>query len=927
MNCSGINGMLRAAALLCWLCLLGTACLAQAPAEADTVDITDRFTLCWGPTESIVRGDDGTLTYHSERYGGMVCSVRDEDWSGCSRVVFELDGPAPCGMQPLVQYVDAENDVHYMEAGTAAPYVELTPRKRPHVLRVVLQTAQPATVVIRRVCMVMEPEYGEQRGQLRINELMQSNIDCVMDDLNEFPDSWVELYNSGTTPVNLVKYRLGPTADADAAWQLPPMATVAPGAFVLVCCDKAATGLHADFRLDSGKGGSVYLFFQGEPDDSVVSLRKQPAPGVAYGRDTETGTRWGYQQRPTPGAANCGRLCSAILPEPSFSEPGRVLTADTVLRVVLSLPGSAPEGAVVRYTTDGSEPTDSSAAYTSPLTVDGTTTLRAKAFCEGWLSPRSTTQSYIFLGREMTLPVISLVTDRRYWYDDAIGILANNSESRRNDWRRPVNIEYFNEAGSPGCLNQLTEMRVGGASSRNFILKTLIVYANKRFGTKRLEHEFFPGQRPGTTDFKSLMLRNAGSDCYFLYMRDAVVQCAMAAHADLDWQAWQPAVVFKNGVYKGMLNIRERSQEDNIYTNHGGLEDIDMIADWYDLKAGDWQAFREFEAFYSEEGHTMEEYARWMDLTEFTNLMVMNLYFNNLDFPANNFVMWRPRTADGRWRFIAKDLDFCLGLNGTPHDYPTLDYFYTPGYDPLFNWGANRAERTLLFRNMMDDAAYRRAFIDRAAVYMGDFLNERGVRAVWDQMYELVRTEMPFHRAQMTGIALPDYDSQLANAREWLARRTDFFYRHLADFYGLGEPTPVEVNTHVDSCLLAGMAVTVNGIPLSGAVFDGKLFAGQDLTLTAEGSGGHGVTGWDVTQVNADGTSITATADGPEVTLTVPEGASLSLQAVVETDAIATATVSVQPAPQWHTLDGRRLTARPQRPGLYIHGARKVFVK
>ena len=30
-------------------------------------------------------------------------------------------------------------------------------------------------------------------AQLIINELMQSNIDCVMDDINEFPDSWVEL--------------------------------------------------------------------------------------------------------------------------------------------------------------------------------------------------------------------------------------------------------------------------------------------------------------------------------------------------------------------------------------------------------------------------------------------------------------------------------------------------------------------------------------------------------------------------------------------------------------------------------------------------------------------------------------------------------------------------------------------------------------
>ena len=36
------------------------------------------------------------------------------------------------------------------------------------------------------------------KGQLIINELMQSNVDCVMDDLNEFPDSWVELYNTSS---------------------------------------------------------------------------------------------------------------------------------------------------------------------------------------------------------------------------------------------------------------------------------------------------------------------------------------------------------------------------------------------------------------------------------------------------------------------------------------------------------------------------------------------------------------------------------------------------------------------------------------------------------------------------------------------------------------------------------------------------------
>ena len=56
---------------------------------------------------------------------------------------------------------------------------------------------------------------------LVINELMQSNIDCIMDDINEFPDSWVELFNTGTEPVNIAEYKIGITRADSAAWMLP----------------------------------------------------------------------------------------------------------------------------------------------------------------------------------------------------------------------------------------------------------------------------------------------------------------------------------------------------------------------------------------------------------------------------------------------------------------------------------------------------------------------------------------------------------------------------------------------------------------------------------------------------------------------------------------------------------------------------------
>ena len=50
-----------------------------------------------------------------------------------------------------------------------------------------------------------------QNAQLVINELMQSNVEEIMDDLNEFPDSWVEIYNLGPETAILSEYKIGIT--------------------------------------------------------------------------------------------------------------------------------------------------------------------------------------------------------------------------------------------------------------------------------------------------------------------------------------------------------------------------------------------------------------------------------------------------------------------------------------------------------------------------------------------------------------------------------------------------------------------------------------------------------------------------------------------------------------------------------------------
>ena len=757
------------------------------------------------------------------------------------------------------------------------------------------------------------------QAQVVINELMQSNIDCIMDDLVEFPDSWVELYNSGTEAVNLKDYKIGVKDKPGKAWQLPDK-TLAANAFVVVYCDKEETGLHTNFRLETGKDGNVYLFQGDEIVDKVEKISKMPAPNIAYGRKTDGADEWGYQATPTPGNTNCGQLCSDILGEPVFSQKGCVMTSSQNIQLTLSMPEGTPEGAVIRYTTSGSEPTATSTVYQNPISISSNKVIRAKLFCDGYLSPISTAQSYIFLDRDMTISVISIVTDDRYMNDNAIGIIKNNpNKENKKDWRRPINIEMFDAPGSESVINQLCETRVMGGQSREHPLKSLAVYANKRFGTKRFDYEFFPDQKPGLTDFKSIMLRNAGNDFGGLYMRDAIIQRVMAENTDLDWQAWRPAVIFLNGTYKGMLNIRERSNDDNIYTNYkdeagNGLEDIDMIEISQEngqmveeLKAGSLGNYNDFKAFYNQAGHTMEEYEQIMDCQEFINLMVMNLYYCNLDFPGNNIVLWRPTAEGGRWRWISKDTDFGLGLYGRSANYNTIEWIYNHNYDMSNNW-ANTPEATQLIRSLMADNDFKREFIDHAAIYMGDFLNSRGTRAIWDPMADLVKPELIKHREANSGGGWwgwhPNYeqeiDNEINNVRNWLNQRTNNFYTHVANYYALGEPTPLVINKGMTE----EVSTIINGVTIRNADFDGKFFANRQLTVEGKGAEGREVTGWKVVKTLANNSTTTTEVYEPVYSFTMPACKKLELTAIMG----ASNGISNLAAQDWiWHIDGRQL--------------------
>ena len=665
---------------------------------------------------------------------------------------------------------------------------------------------------------------------LLINEIMQSNIDCILDDLNNFPDSWVELINIGQDNVDLSEYSIGISSLPNKAFALPKM-SIESGEKVVVYCDKEGSGLHTDFRLESGKGCEVYLFHAAEVVDFISDLKKQPAPNVAYGRITDGADKWGYMAKATPNEPNCGEIVTDLLPDPIFSVSGTISTNPFILTV--SLPENAPKGAQIYYTLDGSEPNDESPLWTQDMYIENTTVIRAKLIADGYIVPRSVTHSYIFDNYEspQDLGFISIVTNDDYFYNPSLGIyIVGEDTSNPNysqDWRRPVNIEYFNSKNQEASINQLCETKIKGGASRSLPLKSLVLYANKRFGEKRFNYEFFEST-PGIDEFKSIELRNAGNDFYYATMRDAVIQESAGNQMGLDWQPHKNARVYLNGKYLGLLRIRPRSNEDHIEAFYKGLEDIDMIENWSTAVTGNRDSFLQFRNFYREEGHSLDEYRQYMDVEEFANFFILNIFYDNKDFPCGNIVQWRPKEENGKWRWLVKDIDFGLGLSDLElnYEYPTLKWITNKYEDSYYDWG-NQSYGTTLLCNLLEIDEFKELFITKSAVALGDFLRPEKVIALIDKEENDIKTDI-----EIMNTLYPrwlNFSTEVQKTRDWMKGRVPFFYQDLADYFNIGNPVPMEINAEgfdVEN-------ISINETSLSEPYFNGKWFAGSTVIINS----------------------------------------------------------------------------------------------
>ena len=626
------------------------------------------------------------------------------------------------------------------------------------------------------------------RAELQISEIMPGTAHDYPDEEGDHND-WIELHNSGEEEVLLNDYALTDDPENLLKWKLPGGSLKAGGYLVVFASGKDRRALkapHANFKLKSeGEYLALVLSSAGmvlqEFAPSFPKVRKGQSCGYRFKGDRLVSGQPTVFAKPTPGARNDAPSVEPRVADTKFSID-RGFYQDP-FEVELT---SATEGAEIRYTLDGSPPSmEEGLVYDEPIRVETTTVLRVMAWKEGHLPTDIDTASYIFTSEVLrqpvrpdgwpthyeaklnpffarmagpdavdekgvivkyamtppeklgvtegeleeallALPSLSVVTDRKHFFDKKTGIHVK-PEGRGRSWERPVSVELIDPRGREKGFQIDGGIRIRGGHSRSPACQkhAYRLYFRKEYGAGELSYPLFGDE--GKDRFDDIDLRTAQN--YSYHYSDSVHHTLLRDVFSRDCQRdlGQPYTrsryyhLYLNGLYWGIYQTQEHAEASYAARYFGGEdEDFDVLKakPSSDGRATDgtdrgwkrlWKMVNAMAAEESPEerlrlcralqGLDAEGLADgllpvYVDVDNLIDYMLINFLIGNFDgpvtrfarnFASNNwFSIWRRNGRDGL-RFFCHDSEHSLAAQPDTIDINRVGPFVAGSSYDQFN--------------------------------------------------------------------------------------------------------------------------------------------------------------------------------------------------------------------------------------------------
>ncbi|TVQ71940.1 MAG: T9SS C-terminal target domain-containing protein [Balneolaceae bacterium] len=756
---------------------------------------------------------------------------------------------------------------------------------------------------------------GSLHAQVAINEFMPVNNVTLADDDGDY-GAWLELYNYSEELHHLHAYGLSDDPGDPWKWVFPDV-VIPPGEFMIIWLsgkDRSESGspLHTGFT-PAHTGTTLRLTsLQGVLVDA--SEAPQIPSDHSWGRYPDGTGTFRIFTLPTPGESNLEEHLAGILSPPEFSiRPG--FYSDSLL---LQLHHEHPD-VTLYYTTDGSVPDTSSLRYDGPIglaprppdsnsvsmirptppegedkgygwfppqvPLDKGHTIRAVAAKPGWLTSPPATGTW-FPGLEQTeLPVLSITVPEESFFDSEHGIYVPgaiydslgfgdgswgrpnaNYFQRGEEWEREASLEWFEDGQR--VFQQDIGVRIHGGGSRALPQKSLRLYARSDYGQTHIRHQVFP-EEP-YSEYKRLILRNSGQDFFrrTTMFRDAFMQ-RLVGDLNVETQAYRPSVLFLNGEYWGIHNIRERYDKHYFERRYEVREEhLDLLELQAQIKEGDNAHYLDMLAYIEEHGVAdpvdLEHVSGMMDLENFIDYNILQLFFRNTDWPGNNMDFWRysgppsPHIPeqDGRWRWLVFDLDFGFGLQ-EGHGAWEFDMVRFV-LDPEEETYANRPWATFLLRSLLENPGFRDAFLRRFSDLLNATFTPEHMKPLIREMADVIQPEIPPHIERWSHPpSFRHWEQHVGVMLRFADERPQYQFSHLQNHFDLQDPKTVSVvmpdagigRIHLNTLELglprqgpeaAGLRNWDDGIK----TWEGRYFPDVPVRLAAEPSAGYRFSHW-----------------------------------------------------------------------------------
>jgi len=716
-----------------------------------------------------------------------------------------------------------------------------------------------------------------------ITEIASLNLDWL--DLDGDDPSWVEVYNAGPVSANLKGWALVENLKDPKKWVLGDEVIAAKSFRTIFCDKKNITSVkgsdstvnkqvfhrrtHTNWKMDKS-GGTIYLV---DPSNGIRDSVAYPelAPGLSWG--IVDGGSWKYFAKSTPEKKNTESTAyDGMAPSVNMDD----VKAGFYSGPVTINPPTVESGVTVRCTMDGSAPTENSEAFTSAKTISSNTVLRCASYKKGTITKEIVTKSF-FIDESVNMPVVSISVDPQFfvkYYKETWGgrpnmdgdqMYAPNKSYPNDSGEMPAHVEYFeNGSNSSGKAWEIDAgISLMGGWSRMEHKKTVAIVMREEYQEGWLHYSLFETRKKANDKYKAFNLRNNGNRFVSDYFADALGG-AILEGSGVDYQRSRQVVVFYNGTYYGIHDMRERYNKNYVESNYGidaGTVEVikhlgtEITSNTTTANYESMLSFINEKNFSGGNNANYNELKTKMDVGNYADYMAAEIYIHNGDWPNNNVRAWR--SPDQPYKFMIYDLDHGFDwkweVDGFSSEGSGTNMFtwikqgglssgkcYAPPGQETFTGDKARCFHTIYVR-LMKNPDFKRLFINRSAMMWQSYLNAQKVEQVRAAMEQSIDRDESKRDTAVHKQKNRSYDDgfSVSNSRlkDWAESRDVNIVSQYKSEFSLGDMDTVQIGVSGNgSVLIEGRKVSTP--------YSGKFFTKNKMELTAVPTGSAVFTGW-----------------------------------------------------------------------------------